>query len=373
MTPPPEQESSEAELERVRSQYAQRKREEHRQYFKGFLFHTSSTFMDYLHGDVPDGEVEAACAYEYARESRTIWEAALLRDKLVPRLSSCFSFALALRWGERDPYKQAAIAAMRCQGANGRTVYLWAQRFMYLESFPRKDWLELGPEERRDFQHMLVRPLPMSDVLSLEAMGVFDQFKAMAKANEPIIEDVPPGNIGKPMPYIAPILQCGKSPVYRVLFDLDFSETRTQLLNEFKEWLNQPDKEEYFEKHRSPKSDTGRPLDRLKDLAAWRLYRELENNWQKANEFANKHRKSLNPKEPRAFRDAKVQGGKAPNEADLFSEDAEARKAQATAWKHLVKLMPSEFAPISDSTAELYVQLKKLAKKESAAGYGQTG
>jgi hypothetical protein len=39
------------------------------------VFDESST-MDYLHGDVVDGEHEAACDYEYARESRVLRAAA---------------------------------------------------------------------------------------------------------------------------------------------------------------------------------------------------------------------------------------------------------------------------------------------------------
>jgi hypothetical protein len=47
-------------------------------------FDQAST-MDYLHGDVVDGEHEAACDYEYSRESRVLREAARLhRQGLSP-------------------------------------------------------------------------------------------------------------------------------------------------------------------------------------------------------------------------------------------------------------------------------------------------
>ena len=44
------------------------------------IFHKSATFMDYLHGDVKDSEAPIACLYEYARESKDMWDAAKLLD-----------------------------------------------------------------------------------------------------------------------------------------------------------------------------------------------------------------------------------------------------------------------------------------------------
>ncbi len=45
-------------------------------------FHTSATFMDYLHGDVKEEEAWAACYYECAREFDVLWKAAIERDAL---------------------------------------------------------------------------------------------------------------------------------------------------------------------------------------------------------------------------------------------------------------------------------------------------
>jgi hypothetical protein len=47
---------------------------------KKTIFHKSANFMDYLHGDVNNEEAEFACRYEYARESKDVWDAAKLRD-----------------------------------------------------------------------------------------------------------------------------------------------------------------------------------------------------------------------------------------------------------------------------------------------------
>jgi hypothetical protein len=192
----------------------------------------------------------------------------------------------------------------------------------------------------------------MTDVLTLEAYGVFDDFKALAKAEEPVIEDVPPGAVGKPMPVVPPLLQSRDTPVYRALFDIDFSKTGSQLVNEFKEWLNLPKNRERLEDHRKVTQSEWRaiqaelkeiesravrmpdgtlactPADicrraelgkkqlrtdpienakaRLKDLAAWRLYREESHSvarteglkgeekiskLEAANRFANTHRR----------------------------------------------------------------------------------
>jgi hypothetical protein len=221
-------------------------------------------------------------------------------------------------------------------------------------------------------------------VLSLDTLGVFDEFTALAKANEPVVENVLPGQPGKPMPIVPPLLQCRSGPVYRALFDVDFSKTPTQLANEFKEWLRLPENQERLQKHkRAAKLDTGKPLDRLKDLAAWRLHREenknvaeaeglrrngvLFNKLDAANKFANAHRKRLNPKEQRPFRDAKPLGkGKIPaNEAPLFGEEADAYEAQASAWAHLAEIMPDDkFRPLNESMVNAFVQLDKLDSQE---------
>jgi hypothetical protein len=87
----PEEQCSEAEIERARSQWALRQREKHRRFFgrlqrwAGISFHSSRKFMDYLHGDVVPEEAEYACLYEYARESRSIWQTARDRDKPLKR------------------------------------------------------------------------------------------------------------------------------------------------------------------------------------------------------------------------------------------------------------------------------------------------
>ena len=105
----------------------------------------------------------------------------------------------------------------------------------------------------------------------------------------------------------------------------------------------------------------GNALSRLKDLSAWRLFRELNNDYDAANRFANEHRKKwtrpqireryktheerkrYEPSDPRPFLDAKGGGGVPPNQMDLFHGDPDARKAWDRAWAHLVEFIPEEF------------------------------
>src|SRR5207248_2860278 len=61
-----------------------------------------------------------------------------------------------------------------------------------------------------------------------------------------------------------------------VIFTLDFGKTKKRLLQEFDKWLQLPQNKARFDAHKqNPTGKTGASKDRLKDLAAWRLYREL--------------------------------------------------------------------------------------------------
>lgn len=300
----------------------------HLESVRKFAFHKSETFMEYLHGDVPQRQAESACAYEYARESQTIRAAVDKRSELVASWCSSFSFARCFHWSRSSAYRLAALqVAESCE-----SFYEWALPFLELESFPSKDWLALSAEERESLASSpTTRPLPMSDVRKLERLHVFDKFKAMAMAQNK--EKFPP------------VLQSGKGfPWYYALFHLNFSKSETELLRQFKEWLRLPENKQRFQTHKRRKVDTGIPLDRLKDLAAWRLFRELGNDLQAANDFANQHRKRRNQKEALPFRDAKRQGGNPPNAANLFGEESDAYEAQASASAYLAEIMPEEFA-----------------------------
>jgi hypothetical protein len=341
----------------------------------GHEFHTSPVFMDYLHGDVNVEEAEVACLYEYARESEMLWAAAQERDGLKA------ARALDCRRAARE------VAAQHPKEWYSHAP--WAMSLLLCESFPEKDWCALPPNERswlnRTFGAKPAAALPMTDLLTLKGLGVLDKLQAMAADAEPDIEEVPPGKTGKPVRLVFPLVQRqGDGSLYHALFDIDFSKSETQLVNEFRAWVRLPENRDRLATHKAPRSEAaGQALDRLKELAVWRLYRELGDDWNAANDFANKHRKSFatrseiqsryntkekrkrfTPKSPKPFRDAKRQQGKPPAEADLLGEDADARKAVAGAKRFLTRIIPQEFGgPPTPRMAALLERLQQNAVK----------
>jgi hypothetical protein len=379
---PVEQPSNE-EIERERAKWTAKQRKEHLELVKRLSFHASSTFMDYLHGDVAEEEAETACRYEYARESKMLRAAAVERDRLR---------ALPLDQWVRPPYKKEityediALQVVQDHPGDWFATDLLAIEFLICPSFPSKDWQDLSAGERRQIMRFFGRkklaPLYMRDLWNLKAFGILEKFQAMAEAARPVIKNVRPGEKPEPMKLVWPVLEeHAGHPFFHVIFTMDLSKGETRLVNEFREWLRLPENRTRMEKFKTLRTGTtGEPLDRLKDLAAWRLFRELDNDWNAANEFANKHRKTFNPQEireyktkeqrqkyrpgdPKPFHNAKRQEGRPANEAELFGEDADAREAQAAAWEYSVQIMAEEFAPPSPHMLSWFVELGKLAPK----------
>ena len=390
--------ATDLEIERVRVSWARKQRAGHLDFVKHFSFHTSSTFRDYLHGDVQEGEAWFACLYEYARESKGFREAARRRDELKAKGLDGFDDAQRAAWEKLSDAKRTEKAAVwAVQELQDKPSFLIEMTtFLECESFPKKDWQELSPQERSEImrfrQTRKVSPLAMPDVWTLKTARILEKFEAMAEKAKPVVEDHDPqrGKFARPYKPVPSLLQQHES-LYHAIFTLDFSEAETQLVNRFREWLGLPEIQTLREKHKRPKrpavADTSR--DRLKDLAAWRLYREKENDLEAANDFADKHRKCFSDQaqvrrtnkdlakndprrykigDKRPFRDAKQQTEKQAsgtlqiipaNQAGLFGEDADAREAQASAWKHLAELMPSEFAPPGRFTLAMLVELEK--------------
>ena len=202
----------------------------------------------------------------------------------------------------------------------------------------------------------------MTDMWTLKAMGVLDKFNARADEADPVIEAVLPGEVGQPVNVVLPLLQKHDS-VYHAIFDLDFSKSKKHLCSEFSAWLDLPKNREQLERYKMPTiGTTGGPLDHLKALAMWRLYRELDNNWDKANDFAQKHRKESKP-----FHDARKGQSKTPlNHAQLASEESSYLKAKTRAKTYLAKFIPAEFdAPDACEGWEGMVSRSKKASKIS--------
>lgn len=371
MATPENVEPTDSEIERERGKAKAKKLKAHLAFVTPFSFHKSSTFMDYLHGDVKEGEAWIASLYEYSRESKIIRKAAERRNQLTKAgLNTHKAVDWALQELEKQPSNLIEIMA-----------------FLECESFPKKDWQELNQEDRNKLLQShptkKILPLQMTDVWILKSIGILDKFILMGDNAKPVIEDHDPqsGKFARPCKLVPPLLQQHKS-FFQAIFALDFSESETRLVNRFREWLRLPENQERLAKYkRSTTGTTGKPLDRLKDLAAWRLYREHENNVSYANEFAAKHRKKFTREEilkrfktkaerdkhplgsNKPFRDAKGQCGNAATEAELFGEDADARKAQASAWKYMIEIMPEEFAPHSSHMLAMFVGIGKLKSK----------
>lgn len=313
--------------------------------------------MPYLHGDVIDDELEAACSYEYARESKTLlWSARLHRkcpsagsEEIAARTERRFKGGC---WFLNDPWSFIA----ECP------------------SFPQKSWNLLSDKERSDillvFPTAKVQPLRMNEVWNLDANGVFDEFKAMAAKQAQ--DKVKFGS--RPAKKIYPIIEGWPkqnregSRWVHALFNLDFTKTKARLLEEFDEWLKLPENEARFTVHKQdPTGKTGSFRDRLKDLASWRLSRAL--GWASAHAFTIKHRLKVKDGagSARAFLDARTgQSEKvALNDAPLYGHESHWSKAKARAEDHLAKLLPWEFGVYADERKQWEVECREGFQKIS--------
>jgi len=142
-----------------------------------------------------------------------------------------------------------------------------------------------------------------------------------------------------------PVLEVKDTPLVYVLLAFDFSKTRKRLLQEFDRWSQLPRNKSRFKRNK-PKTESGTPKqakDRLKDLAAWRLYREL--GYDKALKFAAENRKRDNNGKPRQFHDPREgQSEKVElNKAPLYSDEFGFLKAKSRAVAYRAELLPWEF------------------------------
>lgn len=320
--------------------------------------------MDYLHGFAVDGEFEAACAYEYARESKVMREAAHLRREKMDSAKMEFTV-------EQD--FQCGFAF-----AENSLKVIWN-----CPSFPCKGWNQLKKSERyailKAFAPIEIQPLAMCETWVLDAGGIFDKLKARSARKQAAWKK----NVGnpKPSPKSLPIVEgwpkqkLKKSPWVHAMFILNFRKSKKQLRKEFEAWLDLPKNQRRHRQFDSKQTGkTGAFKDRLKDLASWRLYRAL--GCEEALNFAAKHRKVDKAGRPLAFHDPrKEQSKKVPlNQSALYSEgDSAFSKAKARAVRHLGAFLPWEFGTIEEEkrrqSAEMGQRwtdaMKKLAPKVS--------
>jgi hypothetical protein len=306
--------------------------------------------MDYLHGDVVGGAYEAACSYEYARESRTLHKAAAL-SKSKQRTLTEITVEL----------KPEFPSASWIGGEHWYDIWRCA-------AFPQTDWNHLNDQERAEIAWLYpgdkIRPLYMMEARHVELMGINEKLKALAEVpgwgvfRSP--EQVTRPRKGK----VAPMVDRGGYA--DALFVLHFGKTKKRLVQEFEAWLDQPPIKERLEKYEGRSiGTTGKERDRLKDLAAWRLYRELGEA--KAEIFIEKHRKRDGNGNTRPFHDSRKSEGLPPNETSLYGHRTGPLKATARARKHLIELMPCEFDTRAEeeSFKAAMAAFKKASKSSS--------
>jgi hypothetical protein len=292
-------------------------------------------WVDYLHGDVLDSEFKAACQYEYSRKSNILRKAS--------ELLRC------------DPAAYGAEIVFKIEREFHCDSWFISPEWMFVwqcPSFPARGWNQLTEEERSDLLCGLplstkkARPLVFGEVMFLT--HYLDELKEIA--DKACAEWKEARAAGKPRRKVYPILQLKGTPFVQALLPLNFSKSRKRLLQEIDKWLELPENKDRFDKHK-PMTEVGtekQAKDRLKDLAAWRLYREL--GCDKALSFAEENRKRDESGKPRPFHDPRKGQTKKvpPNEAPLYSEESGFLKAKKRAEDHLAKLIPWEFGKYAE-------------------------
>ena len=319
--------------------------------------------MDYLHGDVVGDEFRAACQYEYARQSAVLQKAAqMLRDNptanageislKIEREFHCGSWFIGTDW-----------------------MFVWQ-----CPSFPAKSWNQLSPAERTELLYGLPlstikpRPLVLGEVIFLT--HYLDQLKELAAKARAEWKEARAGRRRRKKVY--PILELPNTSLVQVLLPLDFRKSKKRILQEIDKWLELDENKARFDKHR-PKTEVGtekEAKDRLKDLAAWRLFEKL--GWEGSLQFAEQHRKRDKSGKPRAFHDPR-QGRREwrelkkvlPYEAPLYSwqtGESAFRKAKVRVGRHLAELIPLEFGKYAKEHSgtfgtEMVARFKKALKE----------
>ena len=261
--------------------------------------------MAHLHGDVVDGEHEAACDYEYSRESPVLRAAARSHRQGL-------SF---------EEIGEETDQAFSCGGAFLGSPWL---EFFTCGHFPEIPWNSLPPEVREEVLRAYPDPAGslMTDVRRLD--GILDRLKELG---------VKARSQRGPLRHRAlPILHAGRWT--HALVTIDWSKTEAQLVSQFRSFLREH--QARSQQHRSAASGvTGGAKDRLKDLAAWRLYDHCEDDWEAANAFAEEHRLKTTAGKPRPFHDLR-----GTPSSPLFAEQSGFSRARRRARAHLAGLFP---------------------------------
>ena len=365
-------------------------------------FHKSATFMDYLHGEVNDEEAESACRYEYARESWQMWKAVKVRKearangklncendfwqnvfyeteveewiRVAPwatELLMCESFP-DKDWNELSEPERKKIMFMFYARRKVEPLPLQILHYFHYpkEEFP--EFNELAAQTKPVMKNVrpgeTQMPAKVTKAMTPKSGSVYhclftvdfsesknllhDRFVAWLNQDE--IEKLWQGhkkqrksknrNALRPTNIVQPKGEW-RASTYWCLFEVDLSARKGDLTKQFEKWLALPKIKKLLNQYKQEKRGTSdKWKDRLKDLAAWRLCREITTEpkaWIWANEYACQHRK-----DNRTFHNAKAQklNGKIipANEARLFGDPSEASDALRNALSLLAEWVPSD-------------------------------
>lgn len=330
--------------------------------------------MDYLHGDVPEDQQEAACFYEYCRRSMVLRKLAEIRTALTKQ-TDVVPKTPFYRTVFDERISMASVRELAESGLPGtKHIWFWQDRWSYLwqqcRSFFHKTWSSMAESERNYLRSFFgtseVKPLTSHPTWLYNSMtkigrpkGVFAAMIKKAKEAIEIREDLPL----KPDDVDAEALKRKERPEIQddnflhCMFTIDFTKRKKRLCKEFEAWLGLPENRERLKKYeRNLIGTSGGPLDRLKDLAVWKLYEKYR--YQGMLDFTEKNRKRDENGNPRPYHDERQgQSSKVPlNEAPLFSEESSALKAIGRAKAFLAELIPWEFGKHDESPMHSWIQ-----------------
>ena len=204
--------------------------------------------------------------------------------------------------------------------------------------FPEIPWNSLPAKAREEVLRAYPDPVGSLMTVVRRLDGILDRLKGLAREartqREPLRQRA------------LPILHAGRWT--HALFTIDWSRTEAQFVSQFRSFLREH-KERSQQYRRAGSGGTGGAKDRLKDLAAWRLYDHCEGDWEAANDFAEEYRLKTTAGEPRPFHDLR---GTAL--APLFGEQSGFLRARRRAQAHFAGLFPWESREDGEArTAEL--------------------
>jgi hypothetical protein len=237
--------------------------------------------LDYLHGDVTDGQLQAACYYEYARESETLRKARREYDPANAEQSSFPGWVAG----------PAAAAVWQCL------------------NYPALPWGKLTDAQQKELLLNLasVGPRPViTDVRILAAMKIFEKFEQAARAaskhHEPMVcparvkfPGVDYGVFSDGYEDVRVVVPDQKEDVNFVVFTLNYKDGMKAVKEGISRWLHNEENQNLFGKyymkpiHKQNPDSPDHWKELLKFLAAWRLYNEL--GFKKAAEWTKKNRR----------------------------------------------------------------------------------